>query len=157
HARVAYVMTDGGALPAAWSRTLSWLRDQQFLCGCVTSGHAFGGDLEAVNIYSALLAAKYVLHAQVTVVLMGPGVVGTGSTFGNTALEVAPIIDAVSALRGRPVVIPRLSAADPRPRHQGISHHTLTALGRLTHSRATVVIPPLESSLLRRVQEQVAM
>lgn len=154
-ARVAYVMTDGGALPAAWSDTIHRLRATGALCGCVTSGHAFGGDLEAVNVYSALLAARAVLQADVTVVMMGPGVVGTGSPFGHTALEVAPLVDAVAALGGRPVVIPRLSGADPRERHRGVSHHTLTALGRLTFARATVVLPPLPKAFAERVRRQL--
>ena len=89
-ARIAYVMTDGGALPASWSATVARLKGRGEICGCVTSGHAFGGDLEAVNIYSALLAARHVLAADVTVVAMGPGVVGVGTPFGHTGLEVAP-------------------------------------------------------------------
>lgn len=152
-ARVAYVMTDGGALPLALSRTAAALRRRGALCGCVTSGHAFGGDIEAVNIYSALLAARHALGADVTVAVMGPGVVGTGSPFGHTGLEVAQLVDAVAALGGEPVVIPRLSAADPRPRHRGISHHTLTALGRLAHARATVALPPLPPSMALGVKE----
>ena len=45
--KVAYVMTDGGALPAAFSRTLDTLAPS--LAGVVTVGQAFGGDLEAVT------------------------------------------------------------------------------------------------------------
>ena len=45
--KVAYVMTDGGALPAAFSRTLDALAPS--LAGVVTVGQAFGGDLEAVT------------------------------------------------------------------------------------------------------------
>ena len=48
-ARVAYVMTDGGALPAWFSRTVAGLRDAGWLAACVTVGQAFGGDLEAVT------------------------------------------------------------------------------------------------------------
>lgn len=154
-ARIAYVMTDGGALPAAWSDTVHRLRAAGALCGCITCGHAFGGDLEAVNVYSALLAARAVLGSHVTVVMMGPGVVGTGSPFGHTALEVAPLVDAAAALGGRPVVIPRLSGADPRDRHRGVSHHTLTALGRLAFARATVVLPPMPKAFAERVWRQL--
>ena len=45
--KVAYVMTDGGALPAGFSRTLDALAPS--LAGVVTVGQAFGGDLEAVT------------------------------------------------------------------------------------------------------------
>ena len=36
--RIAYVMTDGGALPAAFSRTVAALRDADWLTTCVTVG-----------------------------------------------------------------------------------------------------------------------
>ena len=60
---------------------------------------------------------------------MGPGVVGTGTALGTTALEQAPILDGANALGARSMAVPRISFADPRPRHQGLSHHSLTALG----------------------------
>ena len=62
-ARVAYLITDGGALPAWFSRTLAGLRAE--LAGTVTVGQAFGGDLEATTLHSGLLAARHVLHADV--------------------------------------------------------------------------------------------
>src|SRR6266542_2410158 len=49
-ARVGYVMTDGGALPAWFSLTLDALAGR--LAGTVTTGQAFGGDLEATNVHS---------------------------------------------------------------------------------------------------------
>src|SRR5690606_36364481 len=137
------------------SETVAWLRSRGALRGCVTAGHCFGGDVEAVNVYSGLLAARHALGAEVTVALMGPGVVGTDSRFGHTALEVAPLVNAAAALGGRPVVIPRLSMADARERHRGISHHTLTALGRLCLAEATVVLPPLPPGLEERVEGQL--
>ena len=76
-ARVAYLMTDGGALPAWFSRTLDGLRDH--LAGTVTTGQAFGGDLEASTVHTGLLAARHVLGAEVTIVAQGPGNLGTGT------------------------------------------------------------------------------
>jgi hypothetical protein len=35
----------------------------------------------------------------------------------------------------------RVSAVDDRPRHRGISHHSLTALGRVALTPADVVVP----------------
>src|SRR5215831_16033056 len=55
--RVAYVMLDGGALPAWFSRTTAALREAGWLAGTVTVGQAFGGDLEAVTLHTGLLAA----------------------------------------------------------------------------------------------------
>src|ERR687889_1567799 len=51
--KVAHVMTDGGALVAGFSRTLSALAPS--LVGTVTVGQAFGGDLEAVTVHTRLL------------------------------------------------------------------------------------------------------
>ena len=94
----------------------------------ITAGHAFGGDLEAVSVPSALALARHVAHADVAIVAMGPGVVGTSSPLGTTALEVAPILDAAAALGGRPVAVLRMSDGDGRERHRGVSHHSRTAL-----------------------------
>ncbi len=57
------------------------------------------------------------------VVAMGPGVVGSGSPLGTTAVEVAAVLDATAALEGLPIAAVRMSSADERPRHQGVSHH----------------------------------
>ena len=79
-------MTDGGALPAWFSRTLDGLRDR--LAGTVTVGQAFGGDLEATNVHSGLLAARHVLRADVAVVAQGPGNLGTGTRWGFSGVGV---------------------------------------------------------------------
>ncbi|MDY5584233.1 MAG: DUF3866 family protein, partial [Arcanobacterium sp.] len=47
-ARIAYVMTDGGALPAWFSRTAAELKERNSIIGTITAGQSFGGDLEAV-------------------------------------------------------------------------------------------------------------
>lgn len=142
--RIAYVMTDGGALPLALSSSVRSLREQGLLCGTVTYGHAFGGDLEAVTLYSALCAAREVLEAQLIVVMMGPGVVGTGTSWGHSGLEVGTVINAVSSLGGLSFTIPRLSFGDLRKRHRGISHHTLTALERVAMRPTSLVLPEME-------------
>ncbi|BCB91413.1 hypothetical protein Psuf_087260 [Phytohabitans suffuscus] len=110
---VAYVMTDGGALPAWFSRTLDGLRDH--LAGTVTVGQSFGGDLEATTVHSGLLAARHVLRADVTVVAQGPGNLGTGTAWGFTGVAAGEAVNAVAALGGRPVASLRLSDADPAP------------------------------------------
>ncbi|MBW3668732.1 MAG: DUF3866 family protein [Actinobacteria bacterium] len=118
--RLAYVMTDTAALPLA----LSDLVAEGLFDVTVTAGQAFGGDLEAVNVASALVATD----ADAVVVAPGPGVVGTGTTYGFGSLDVAATVDTVAALGGMPIVAARYSDADPRDRHRGISHHTRTAL-----------------------------
>jgi hypothetical protein len=138
--RLVYVMTDGGALPIALSDLVADLRARSLLAGTVTAGHAFGGDHEAVNVASALDVAVACAHADAIVVGTGPGVVGTGTTHGHSPLEVAHLVDAAAASNGRPIVALRVSDADARDRHRGISHHSLTALARASR-RATVAIP----------------
>jgi hypothetical protein len=140
-ARLAYVMTDGAALPLALSDLVHGLRTGGLLAGTVTAGHAFGGDHEAVNVSSALVVARRVLAADAAVVAMGPGVVGTATRLGFSALEVGPVLDAVDLLGGRPVAALRVSLADARLRHQGVSHHSLTTLRLATRARATLAVP----------------
>jgi hypothetical protein len=142
-ARVAYVMTDGGALPAWFSRTCATLREAGWLAGTVTVGQAFGGDLETVTLHTGLLAARHVLGADVAVVAQGPGNLGTGTRWGFSGVAAGEAVNAVAALGGRPVAALRISDADPRERHRGISHHSLTAYGRVALAPADVVLPGL--------------
>jgi hypothetical protein len=139
--RVAYVMTDGAALPIAVSDLVATMTERRLLAGTVTAGHAFGGDVEAVNGPSALLLARSTLGAELIVVGMGPGVVGTGTGLGTTAVEAAAVLDAAAALGGDPILAVRASSGDARERHHGISHHALTVL-ELVRSPVTVALPP---------------
>lgn len=139
-ARIAYVMTDGAALPLALSDLVAAMVDKGLISTTITAGHAFGGDLEAVSVPSALLLARHAADADVAVVAMGPGVVGTGSRLGTTAVEVAAVLDAATRLGGRPIAALRMSSGDARDRHQGVSHHSSTALD-LTASRVLVASP----------------
>src|SRR3981189_1648096 len=58
-ARLAYVMTDGAGLPLPLSELVFALRERELNDATVTCGHAFGGDYEAVSIYSALTVARH--------------------------------------------------------------------------------------------------
>lgn len=137
--RVAYVMTDGGALPLWFSRTVAALADR--LAGTVTVGQAYGGDAEAVSLHSGLLVAHHVLGAEVAVVIQGPGNLGTGTTWGFSGVACGEAVNAAVAVGGRPVGVLRMSTADPRPRHRGVSHHSLTAYGRVALVAADIVVP----------------
>jgi len=139
--RIAYVQTDGGALPLALSDSVAALRDRAELCGTVSTGSAFGGDLEAVGVASGLGLAVHVLHADVVVAALGPGVAGTGTTLGTSALDAVGVIDLADSLGGVPVLCVRVSDADPRERHRGVSHHTRT-VARLTHAVPLVAALP---------------
>lgn len=142
-ARIGYLMTDGAALPLAWSDLVRASRETGLLDVTATTGHAFGGDLETVNVFSGLVALRRAARVDVTVVAMGPGVVGTSTALGFTAIEQGQVLDAAAALGGRGVACLRISFADPRPRHQGVSHHTLTALRVAAREPCDVVVPAL--------------
>lgn len=138
--RVIYVMTDAGALPLALSDLVHDLVYAGVVDATVTAGHAFGGDLEAINVHSALLVAKHRLHADVIVCGMGPGSVGTGTMYGYSGIEVAALLDATAVLGGQPIAALRVSSADPRARHQGISDHSTVAL-RSTSAEFVAPVP----------------
>ncbi|MFC8798402.1 DUF3866 family protein [Promicromonospora sp. NPDC057138] len=139
--KVAYVMTDGGALPAAFSRTVAALRDAGWLATCITVGQAFGGDLEAVTVHTGLLAARHVAGCDVAVVAQGPGNLGTGTRWGYSGVAAGEAVNAAATLHGRPVASLRVSGADPRDRHLGVSHHSLTAYTRVALAPADVPVP----------------
>ena len=139
-AKVAYVMTDGAALPLAFSKLVRELKRESLLHITLTCGQAFGGDSETVTLHSALLAAKHILHCDAAIVCQGPGNAGTGTKYGFSGIEQAQNLDIVKALGGTSVAIVRMSSADTRERHQGISHHTRTTLD-LAYSRCIVPLP----------------
>lgn len=154
--RVAYVMTDGGALPLAYSRAVASLTGAGWLDGTVTAGQAWGGDLEAVSLHNALLAAVHVLRAEAVVVIQGPGNLGTDTPWGFSGVACGEAVDAVATLGGRPIACLRISDADPRERHRGVSHHSLTAYGRVARAAADVVVPLLPGAFGQRVRAEAA-
>lgn len=142
--RLVYIMTDGGSLPAAFSHAARFVRERRMVESVITCGHTFGGDLEAVGIYGALIGARMVCEADAVVVLMGPGIVGTGSAFGFSGMEQAAVINAAGSLGGASIAIPRISFADSRERHHGLSHHTVSALKIGACARTLVPIPIMQ-------------
>jgi len=154
-AKIAYIMNDSGALPISFSRLVANLKDKGLLEVTITAGQAFGGDLEAVNLYTALLAAKYAAESDLAIVAQGPGNVGTESLFGFGAIYQGEAINAISILKGRPVAALRLSFADPRVRHQGVSRQCLIALGRVALVPANLVLPDLEAAKLLLLKKQL--
>jgi hypothetical protein len=141
--RVVYIMTDGSALPLPLSRLAARLRADGVLAGAITAGQAFGGELEAVTVASALVASRAVYDADLVVVSQGPGSAGTGAAFGFSGIAQAEHLNTTAALGGRPIAALRLSCADERPRHRGLSQHTITVLGRMTLARVTIPVPDL--------------
>ena len=154
-ARIAYVMTDAAALPLAFSKLVAELRAAGLLDATITVGQAFGGDYEAVNAYTGMLAARAVVGAQVVVIAQGPGNVGTETDWGFGSIVQGDHINAAGVLGGTPIAVPRISFADPRPRHHGVSRQSLVALGRVALVEAVVAVPQMDPERLELVHRQL--
>jgi hypothetical protein len=147
--RVVYVMTDGAALPGAFSHLVLTLREAGLLDGWITCGQAFGGELEAITVWTGMLAAKEVLGADVIVVADGPGNQGSDTTWGVSALGCGNTLNAAATLGGRPIPALRLSFADARERHRGLSHHSLTILRDVCLVPTDIPVPVMENTMER--------
>jgi hypothetical protein len=150
-ARIAYVMTDEAALPYALSDVLAACTDAGLVDLTVSCGQAFGADIEAVNLQSGLVASRVVGSADVALVAIGPGVVGTGTALGHGGVAQGEAINACAAVGARAVASVRMSFADARERHRGVSHHTLIALSRIALAPAIVAVPRLADELQARI------
>jgi hypothetical protein len=129
--KLGYVQTGGGALPGALSRDVAELRERGLLCGHVTAAPAYGGEQEAISVAGALDATASRLGWDAVLVGPGPGIIGSGTRLGHGGLAALDSAHAALALGLPTLLSPRLSAADPRERHRGVSHHTLTAMSLL--------------------------
>jgi hypothetical protein len=137
--RVTYVQLAGGALPVSLSDTVRTLRERNLIEVAVGAAPCFGGDVDCVTVHAALAWAA--AHgAEVVVCAIGPGLAGTGSRLGHGGLAAAEAANAASSLEGSPVLAMRVSTADERERHRGVSHHTRAAL-ELCLGRVTVAWP----------------
>src|SRR5690625_3572099 len=138
---IAYVLSDGAALPAPFSAAVAGLKEAGWLAGTISTGQSWGADFEAVTIHTGLLAARHVMGADIAVVAQGPGNLGTGTKYGYSGLVTGEHLNAAALLGGRPVGALRMSNADARGRHFGISHHSLTPLTEIARPGVTVPVP----------------
>lgn len=129
--RLGYVQTPGGALPGALSRTVAELRARGLLAGHVTAGPCYGGEHEAISVIGALHAAAGRLGWQAIVAGPGPGIIGSETAYGHGGMAALDTAHAALALGLPALLAPRVSTADPRPRHRGVSHHTRAVLDLL--------------------------
>jgi hypothetical protein len=125
--RVAYVQVSGGALAVSLSDAVRALKARDLVALTIGADACFGGDVEAVNVYSALTLAA-ARRADVAVCSVGPGIVGTGTALGHGGMAAAGVTCAAVGLDGRPVLALRVSQRDPRARHVGLSHHAVSLL-----------------------------
>ncbi len=152
-AKVAFIMTDRASLPLALSDQVRELKAKKLIDTTITIGQAFGGDMEAVNLFSGLAAAKTVAGADAVIVTMGVGVVGTDSFLGFSGIEQGEIVNAVAAMGGRPIAIPRIMFGDARPRHQGLSAQTVAALGLAALEMCDIAVPRMDTDKMTNVME----
>ncbi len=153
--KIDYIMTDGGSLPIDFSNTVRDLKSKNLIESTITIGHAFGGDLECTNIYTGLIAAKEILKGDISIITMGPGIVGTGTKYGFSGIEQGYILDAINTLGGKAILSPRISFRDSRERHNGISHHTRTVLSEIAKTPGDIVFPVLDDDKLNLINKQI--
>lgn len=154
--KIVYIMSEGGALPIWMSDAVKMLVKDNIISGTITFGNSFGGDIECINIYSALIAAKDILKCDTAVVCMGPGIAGTDTIYGFSGIEQSYMIDAANRIGGKVIAVPRISFAEERNRHYGISHHSFTTLGKLCYSRSNIAIPHFGNEKDSLLKQQLA-
>jgi hypothetical protein len=125
--RVAYVQLPGGALPVALSDALRALKARGLVETAVAVGACVAGDVHCVTV-SAALAWAAAAELDAVVCAIGPGIVGTGSALGHGGLAAAEAANAAAVLGASPVLALRVSEADERERHRGVSHHSRAVL-----------------------------
>jgi hypothetical protein len=124
--RVAYAQLAGGALPVSLSDTVRALRERGLVASTAAVAPCFDADVQCVSVASALGWARR--GHDVVVCAIGPGIVGTGTRFGHGGVAAAEVANVALSLGGVPVIAARVSGADERPRHRGLSHHTEAVL-----------------------------
>ena len=124
--RVAYVQLAGGALPVSLSDTVRALRERGLVASTAAVAPCFDAEAQCVSVASALGWAR--ADHEVAVCAIGPGIVGTGTRFGHGGIAAADAANAALSLGGVPVIAARVSGADERSRHRGLSHHTEAVL-----------------------------
>lgn len=139
---IAYVQTGGGALPGALSRDVRELSDRGLIATHVTAGPAYGAPAEAITLVGALDAVTAGDFDGV-IAGPGPGILGSATDYGHGGMAALDVLHAALALGAPSLLSPRLSAADPRPRHRNLSHHSRAVLGLLL---AGVDVPLPETS-----------
>jgi hypothetical protein len=144
-ARIGFVQAGGGGLPGSLSGDVMDLRDRGLLCRHVTASPSYGGEDEAISVAGALHAAAEELGWDAAIVGPGPGILGSETRYGHGGMAALDAANAAVGLGLPAIVSPRMSAAEPRPRHVGLSHHTRSVLELLLRPVAVPVPVDLDS------------
>jgi hypothetical protein len=148
--RVGYVQTAGGALPGSFSRDVKQLRERDLLAGHTTAAPAYGGEHEALSTVGALDAAGS-LGWDAVLVAPGPGIIGSETAYGHGGMVALDSAHAALSLGQKTIISPRLSSADPRARHLGLSHHTRAVLDLLL-APVDVAVPDGEPEIASELE-----
>lgn len=151
NARIACIYTYGGSMNAEFSDSLKELKKKNIISSVITSGECFGGDFEAVNIFTALIYAYKNLQCDLAVITCGPGIAGTGNFYGFSTLEMIMPLYAAKALNLKPILSPRISFADKRERHIGISMQTMAILKTIDFN---TIVPIYNSDKIGTLKDQ---
>jgi hypothetical protein len=152
--KVGYVQTGGGALPGSLSRDLRDLRERGLLCGDITAAPSYGGEHEALSTIGALDAAAR-LGWDAVLVGPGPGIIGSDTEYGHGGMAALDSAHAALSLAMPTLISPRLSSADSRERHRGLSHHTQTVL-ELLLAPVVVAVPEGDSEAASELEAAAA-
>lgn len=145
--RLGFIQTAGGALPGGHSQVVRELLDRGLLAGHLTAGSAYGGEAEAITTAGALQSGLQERGWDAAVCGPGPGILGSATPLGHGGLVALESAHTALALGCPVLVCPRMSSGDPRPRHQGLSHHSATVLDLLL-APVTVALPAGESAAI---------
>ncbi len=126
--RVGFIQGAGGGLPGSLSGDLRELRERGLIAGTITASPSYGGEREAISLVGAMHAAAEGSEWDAVIVGPGPGILGSSTRYGHGGMAALEAAHSALALGLPTVVSPRMSAADPRPRHLGLSHHTRSVL-----------------------------
>jgi hypothetical protein len=138
--RLGYVQTAGGALPGGLSNVVPELRERGMLAEHLTGGPAYGGEGEAITTIGAIHHGLGTGDWDAAVCAPGPGILGSASALGHGGMAALDSAHAALSLGCATLVVARMSEADPRPRHRGVSHHTRTVLDLLL-GKVVVALP----------------
>lgn len=131
---ITCVYTYGGAMNANNSFTLKKLRASGAINSVITTGECYGGDYEAINIATGILFGFNRLNSDIIIVCCGPGVAGSSTYYGYSTFDFIGPIYITKLLGLCPVLVPRISMADNRERHMGVSMQSISILQNLDFS-----------------------
>lgn len=128
---ISCVYTYGGAMNANNSFSLKRLKEEGLINSVITTGECYGGDYEAINITTGIMFGLNQLKNDIIIVCSGPGIAGSSTYYGFSTFDLIGSIYITKQLGLLPILIPRISLADQRERHIGVSMQSIAILQTL--------------------------